>query len=488
MLMPLVSTFGDLLLSLAPVFTQPSFSNFTTLVAGWVFCFGRHTVTGLITAAGAVGEKHFSAYHRFFSRAVWSLDSLGHIILELALQFIPEDAVVLLAVDDTLARKTGKRIWGAAMPDGPDRQRIGPSGHHDPLRSTRRKHFFSFGHSWVVLSLVVEFPFARGKHFALPFLFRLYRKRKKKRPPGRPKGERKQCGEATDREYRKRPELASEMLQIVAGWLPGRRIRMVGDSEYSGKSVSRSLPENTDLVGRMPMNAALYTEPGPRGPHQRGPDRKKGERMLNPAQMAASRSLRWTKTTVGIYGRTVKIWFKSVKALWYCVCDPAGNSAGPRPVRVVVTRDPSGKWRDDCFFTTDPSMTETEVVETIALRWTLEVTFRDAKQALGFEEPQNRTPKAVERTAPMAMVLYSLVELWYARAGNEVRKRWFPERPWYSKKKRAKRTASFAVMLATLRQASWMEMNLGDPTRRQGSMNKTEKRILQLQQCLLTAA
>jgi len=466
--MPLVSTFGDLLLSLAPVFTQPSFANFTTLVAGWIFCMGRRTVTGLIVAAGAVGEKHFSSYHRFFSRAVWSLDSLGRIILALALRFIPKDAVILLAVDDTLARKTGKRIWGAAM-------------HHDPLRSTRYKHFFSFGHNWVVLSLVVEFPFAGGKHFALPFLFRLYRKRKKKLPPGRPKGERKQCGEATEREYRKRPELASEMLQIVAGWLPRRDIRVVGDSEYSGKSVSRGLPENTDLVGRMPMNAALYAQPGPRGPHQRGPDRKKGERMRNPTQLAASRRVKWTKTRVEIYGRTVKIWFKSVKALWY-------NSAGERLVTVVVTRDPSGRWRDDCFFSSDLSMTETEIVETIALRWTLEVTFRDAKQSLGFEEPQNRTPKAVGRTAPMAMALYSLVVLWYARAGDEVRRRWFPERPWYSKKKRAKRTASFAVMLATLRQASWMEMNLGDPGPRQGSMNKTEKRILQLQQCLLTAA
>jgi len=133
-------------------------------------------------------------------------------------------------------------------------------------------------------------------------------------------------------------------------------------------------------------------------------------------------------------------------------------------------------------------MTPTQIVETIARRWALEVTFRDAKQALGFEEPQNRTPKAVERTAPVAMVLYSVTVLWYARAGSALRKRWFPRRPWYSRKKRQNRTASFAVCLATLRQASWMEMNLGDPIVREGSMNKAEKRILQLQQCLLTAA
>jgi hypothetical protein len=166
-----------------------------------------------------------------------------------------------------------------------------------------------------------------------------------------------------------------------------------------------------------------------------------------------------------------------MRALWY-------DSAGPRPVTVVVTRDPSGKWRDDCFFTTDLTMTPTQIIETIARRWTLEVTFRDAKQCLGFEEPQSRTPKAVERTAPVAMVLYSATALWYARAGRALRERWFPERPWYSRKKRRNRTASFAVCLATLRRASWMEMNLGDPIEKEGSMNKAEKRVLQLQQRL----
>lgn len=462
--LPLVSSFVGILLSFAPVFSAPSLGNFMTLVAGWVFCLGRHTVTGLIVAAGAIGKKHFSCYHRFFSRAVWNLDSVGRVVLKLALSFIPEDALILLAVDDTLSRKTGRHIWGAGM-------------HRDPLRSTGRRPIFSFGHSWVVLSLIVPFPFAPGKSFALPFLFRLYRKKKKRRPPGRPKGERKSTGEAAAGEYRTRPELASEMLRTAAEWLPGRSIRVVGDSEYSGKSVSRLLPENVNLVGRMPMNAALYTEPGPRKPHQRGRSRKKGERLPSPAELARSREVRWTKTTVDIYGRTVKVQFKMQRALWY-------SSAGGQLLTVVVVRDPSGRRRDDCFFTTDPTMSPTGVIETIARRWPLEVTFHDAKQMLGFEEPQNRAPKAVERTAPVAMLLYSLVVLWYARAGHAMRDRWFLRRPWY----RGKASASFADMLATLRQASWAELNSADPGVEAGSPKKAENRMLQLQQCLLAAA
>jgi hypothetical protein len=296
--LPLVSSFAEVLLSFAPAFSQRSFAN--------------RAATGLIVAAGAIGEKHFSCYHRFFSRANWSLDSLGHVVLTLVLLFIPPGAVILVAVDDTLARKTGKHIWGAGM-------------HHDPLRSTRRKHFFSFGHGWVVLAIVIELPFAKGKRFAPPILFRLYRERKKKLPPGRPKGERKQCGETTVKEYRTRPELVAEMLAIPAGWLPGRRIRVVGDSEYSGNSVSRSLPEGTDLVGRMPMDAALHDKPGPRKPHQRGPNRKKGERLPNPAELAASRKVKWTKTAVDIHGRTARIWLNMVMHL---ALAPVGHIPG----------------------------------------------------------------------------------------------------------------------------------------------------------------
>ena len=64
-----------------------------------------------------------------------------------------------------------------------------------------------------------------------------------------------------------------------------------------------------------------------------------------------------------------------------------------------------------------------------ASRWALEVTFEGGKQVLGLEDPANRLPKAVQRTAPLALVLYSLIVLWFDLVGQE----WvqFPYRPWY---------------------------------------------------------
>jgi len=138
-----------LLAAFQPCFTIPSYRTFCLLVAGWVHCRGRHTVTGLVVAAGAVGVRHVSAFDRFFARAPWSLDALGRVVFTLAPAWIPPDWPLLVLVDDTA---------------------LG-SMHHDPLLSSARKPFCSFGHVWVVLALWVPPPLgARG--FALPLLSR----------------------------------------------------------------------------------------------------------------------------------------------------------------------------------------------------------------------------------------------------------------------------------------------------------------------------
>jgi hypothetical protein len=97
------------------------------------------------------------------------------------------------------------------------------------------------------------------------------------------------------------------------------------------------------------------------------------------------------------------------------------------------------------------------------MRWSIEVAFQNSKTHLGFEQPQGWTRKAVERTAPMAMLLYSLIVLWFARCGHRHYRR--PNCPWY----RTKRHASFADMLTTLRRESLREQVLSTPLRGRGS-------------------
>ena len=79
-----------------------------------------------------------------------------------------------------------------------------------------------------------------------------------------------------------------------------------------------------------------------------------------------------------------------------------------------------------------------------------EVAFCDAKQLLGFHDPQVWSELAVERAAPMAWFVATLVVCWYAESGQygtQAQR----HRPWYKDKE----TPTFADMLATCRLQLW---------------------------------
>jgi hypothetical protein len=117
-------SFLCLLAAFSGCFHAPSYANFRLVVAGWVHCLGRRTVTGVVLAAGGVGGKHISAFHRFFGRATWALDAVGKVVFELALRWLPADQPLYLLGDDTLARcqstpagRLSRGLWASVRLD-----------------------------------------------------------------------------------------------------------------------------------------------------------------------------------------------------------------------------------------------------------------------------------------------------------------------------------------------------------------------------------
>lgn len=92
----LPESFASYLSQFSVCFTEPTHQRFLTIITGWVLCTGKRTVTGVIRAAGVVGERHHSGYHRFFSQARWSLDPVGLTLSRLLLSLLPKDALVVL--------------------------------------------------------------------------------------------------------------------------------------------------------------------------------------------------------------------------------------------------------------------------------------------------------------------------------------------------------------------------------------------------------
>jgi hypothetical protein len=425
-------TFASVLAAYATCFQARSYATFQWLVLGWVQCLERRTLTAVALASGAVGVRHISVFHRFFARAQWRLDVVGQVVFAQALRWLPADQPVYLLGDDTLARKQGKCVSLASM-------------HHDPLLSTARKPFFSFGHVWVVLALWVPLPMGRGRGFALPLLVRLYTGAKRggrADAPSRPTpGQRCQVAATAHatRDQRTKLELLGELVGLVAGWAPTRRCYLAVDSAYAGRALLEHRPPNVEVVSRLRGDAALWAPAPKRRPGQKGRPRRRGARLPTPQQVAA-RCRHWSALAVTIYGRSVTTQVRPVRALWY-------TALRDQPVAIVLVRDPTGKRRDEAFFCTDPTATARFILEAYARRWTLEVTFHDAKQFLGFAEPQCQTPRAVQRTAPYALLVYDLVLLWFAEHAHSPTSPTWAVRPWY----RHKTAPSFADMLAALR-------------------------------------
>jgi hypothetical protein len=104
-------------------------------------------------------------------------------------------------------------------------------------------------------------------------------------------------------------------------------------------------------------------------------------------------------------------------------------------------------------------MSREGILELFSRRWPLEVCFRDVKQFLGFEDPQNRVAKATTRTAPLIFYIYDLVLLWHAHAGHRLADKSTLGRLWYTQKT----SVSFEDILRTLRHATWQERIFSDP-------------------------
>lgn len=403
------SSLAPLLSLFRPCFTQPSFQTFCALVVGSLTRIRSHTVTGMLRAAGMAGQWHHSRAHRFFSRARWSCDRLGLVALELIAKRLATEGELCLAIDDTLLKRYGPKVFGRCLNYDGSSQLGGPK--------SRR---VAWGNSWVVAGVVVELPFLE-RPICLPVLFRLWR-------PG---------------EGPTQVELACELVQMVAQADPNRRLVVLADGAYAGGALAPAkLPRNVCLVLRARRDTRLDA-PAPR-PARRLPGRPrlKGERLPSLRGLAAG-GAGWRQARVERYGQRETVELISQRGLWWRVWRAA-------PVKLVALRDPSADDQIDAvLISSDPKMAAERIVELYAKRWAIEVAFRDAKQLGGVGEAQNRTRRAVERSAPFAFLCLTVAVAWYALCGHapgDVDKR-RRSAPWY----RTKRQPSVEDMLVKLR-------------------------------------
>ena len=361
--------------ALALHFTNPTYHRLSTLLVGAVLTTGRRTVANLLRTLRHLAPGHRTAYQRVLSRSPWSGLALGCALARFLLDHLVPGGPVVLVGDDTVDGHKGPRVYGKGR-------------HRDPVRSTHSYTAWRYGHRWVVLAVLVKFPFA-ARRWALPVLVDLYRT--------------PEVSKAEGRRHRTPAQLICRLLRVLLRRFPGRTFVFAGDSGYGTHEVARFCHRHSarlTLVSKCHPDVNLFAPPPPYPGN--GRPRVKGGRLPKPRQAAAT-APRARLSVVWYGGGTRRVEAATGCGHWY------KGGRGLVPVRWVFVKDATGTHRDEYLFTTDVRLSPDAVVGLYCGRWSIETTFQEARSALGLETTRGWCRNAVLRAGPCLLGLYSVV-------------------------------------------------------------------------------
>jgi DDE superfamily endonuclease len=422
--MHLPSRFAAVILTFAPVFLQQrTWCHAERLLIGAILAPGKRTVTSLLRIVGLNRERRFVNYHRVLSRAAWSALTAARLLLELLIAAFAPAGPVVLGIDDTVERRRGRRIRAKGI-------------YRDPVRSSKGHFVKASGLRWLSLMLLAPIPWA-GRVWALPFLTALAPSERYCREHGR--------------RHKKLTDWARQLALQARRWLPGREVVLLGDGSFAALDLLAALARHGLIcVTRLRLDAALYEPAPPRRPGTVGRPRTKGARLPNLSVILADEQTRWVRTTVpGWYGEGDRaVEFCSAMAVWRHAGLPVV------PIRWVLLRDPQRRFDPQALLCTDPGRDPLQIVRWFVQRWQVEVTFREARDHLGVETQRQWSDRAIARTTPCLLALFSVVTLLATRLSRRARAAVCTD-AWYRK-----RRPTFTDTLAAVRRQFWCEQGL----------------------------
>lgn len=411
--------FNPLLVGSVDTFRRESTARRMLLfAAACILTIGDRTVSNVLRLLCLIEDLNPSTYHRLFSHRRWKSRPLAHTIAKFVINRWVPNGTIRVCGDETVDGHRGKKVYGKAR-------------HRDAVRSSHSHTVYRYGHKWIVLSILVDLPYA-NRPFALPVLVALYRSKDMNKQEGR--------------RHKTPAELMCGLLAMLMHWFPEKRLVFAGDGAYGTHQVSRFAYRHRKrlaLVSKFVADANLFEAPPKRAKDKRGRPACKGKALPKPQDVVAKRNGK--RLRVRWYGggwRDVKVvtgighWYKSGKGLV--------------PVLRVYVHDLEGTHRDEYFFTTDTSMTAQAVIEMYGGRWNIETTFQEMRAHLGLETTRGWSQQTVLRMAPCLFCLYTLIVVF------------FDTMPWSNphvrlKKWLGKEDTTFSDMIVSVRRYLWVE-------------------------------
>lgn len=424
-----------------PIFHLSTWLKVQVLVVGTLLTPGQRTVTAALRAVGLSGETGFAKYHQVLNRAVWSSHQVSQVLLTLLLNVLDSgDGPLVFGIDETIERRWGQQISARGI-------------YRDAVRSSGSHFVKTSGLRWISLMWLTPIPWAQ-RIWALPVLTVLA-------PSER-------YYQAKKRAHKKLTDWARQIIKQVRRWLPNRELVVVGDNSYAVLDLlhaCQTLPNPVAIIARLRLDAALY-KPAPPYPGK-GRPRKKGARLPTLQFLLKQTQTQWQPVELSWYGgdfRCMEV--ASATAVWYHAGKP------PVPLRWVLIRDPQGEYDPVALLCTQPAYAPIQIVSWFVRRWTVEVTFQQARAHLGVETQRQWSDLAILRTTPALLGLFSWVtlvahHLHHSQAVPVRQTAWYP-----------KPVPTFADALAWVRHLLWWHSETFSMSPRQHDMVKLPRPFL----------
>jgi len=364
-----------LLANFACVFSKPTWKYAQTLLVGSIICNGKRTVTSALRAMGLSQEKRFERYHRVLNKAIWNEFRLVKILVGLLIQLLPAGMNIFVAMDETLERRSGRKIKVKGC-------------YRDACRSSQSLVIKCFGIKWLCAAIIIKFPWT-NRYWALPFMIVLCSSKK----------------HDLEKKIKHKTSIdkAMQLVPIISGLLK-RSWVLLGDGGFAClKLANRCIENEVPLISRLRLDAALFELLGEELTKRKGRKPIKGKKAKTLKSLVANNEVVWEEQEVAWYGGILKTVLTATGVnMWY--------KSGEKPITIrwVLVKNPDSG-RVEALFSTDINHTAKFIVESFVLRWNLEVTFEEVRAHIGVETQRQWSEKAIKRTTPILMGVFSLV-------------------------------------------------------------------------------
>ncbi len=405
--------------------------------------FGRHTITGLLRNQNRT-QQDWSADYRFYAEDRVEVGKIfGQVRAEVE-QGGPADQPLVVAMDDSILRKTGRRIFGS----GYRRDPLSPPFHVNFVRGLRVLQISAAvrqGSEGAARMIPIDF-----QHAALPA------KPHKKAPP--------EEHAAYQAEKARRninlvggQRLACLRQQMDQSGSASRRLIATVDGRFTNSTVLRQVPARTVLIGRVRKDSVVYHPP--QAQPERGRKRKYGLRAPTPEALLKDPLVPWQPVQAFAAGQTYEFKIKTLGPVY------SAMDQGQRALRVVVvepvpyraSKKSQLERREPAYLIcTDPDLPLAELLQAYLWRWDIEVNFRDEKTILGVGQAQVRSESANQNAPALAVAAYAMLLLASVKTyGAEGKPDTFQSPLWYRRKPEKRATTN--ELINQLRYELWAE-------------------------------